>query len=94
MKKIWKKTVALLLLCSLLAPTVYATPSLQNQKDEAEQELATLQSQLQGVMSEIYKIEGQMVETGEAIIQAENDLEETEKKETEQYDAMKCRKIH
>ena len=91
MKKIWKKTVLLLLLCSLLAPTVYATPSLQNQKDEAEQELATLQSQLQGVMSEIYKIEGQMVETGEAIIQAENDLEETEKKETEQYDAMKCR---
>lgn len=91
MKKMLKRIGAFVLFCSLLVQTVYAAPSLQDKKKEAQQELDSLQSQLQGVMSEIYEIEGRMVETGEAIIQAENDLEETEKKETEQYDAMKCR---
>ena len=66
-------------------------PNLRDQKNEAQQELKSLQTQLENVMAEIYEIEGRMVETGEAIIQAEEDLEEAEKKEVEQYDAMKCR---
>lgn len=76
---------------SLLATSVYAAPSLQDQKKEAQKELNSLQTQLQNVMAEIYEIDAQMVEKGEAIIQATTDLEEAEQKEKEQYDAMKCR---
>lgn len=91
MKKIWKRFSALLVLCAVVTTSVHAAPSLQEQKEEAQQELKSLQAQLESVMTEIYKIEGQMVETGEAIIQAETDLKEAEEKETEQYNAMKSR---
>lgn len=91
MKKFAKTLLLITLVCALAAASVYAAPSLQEQKNEAEQQLCSLQSQLQGVMAEIYEIEGQMVETGEAIIQAEEDLKDAEEREIEQYDAMKCR---
>ena len=91
MKKILKRLGVWIMFCSLVTTTVYATPNLRDQKNEAQQELKSLQTQLENVMAEIYEIEGRMVETGEAIIQAEEDLEEAEKKEVEQYDAMKCR---
>ena len=91
MKKRWRRFGTLLLLCAIVTTSVQAAPTLQEQKDDATKELNSLQSQLENVMSEIYKIEAQMVETGEAIIQAEEDLKDAEKKEVKQYKAMKSR---
>lgn len=91
MKKIAKTSLLITLVCSLTAATVYATPSLQDQKDKAQKELDSLKGQLQTVMSEIYDLEDQLVLKGEEIIQATEDLEEAEIKEKEQYEAMKCR---
>lgn len=91
MKKFAKTSLLITLVCSLTAATVYATPSLQDQKNEAKKELDSLQGQLQTVMSEIYELDDQLVLKGEEIIQATEDLEEAEIKEKEQYEAMKCR---
>jgi len=91
MKKRWRRFGALFLLCAIVTTSVQAAPTLQQQKDDATKELKSLQSKLENVMSEIYKIEGQMVETGAAIIQAEEDLKEAEEKEVKQYVAMKSR---
>ncbi len=91
MKKFAKTSLLITLVCSLTAATVYATPSLQDQKDKAQKELDSLKGQLQTVMSEIYDLEDQLVLKGEEIIQATEDLEEAEIKEVEQYEAMKCR---
>lgn len=94
MKKIAKTMLLLVLTCSLFVTQVQATPSgsgLQDQKDKAQQELNSLQNQLQDVMSEIYEIEAQMVSKGEEIIQATVDLEEAQAKEEKQYEAMKRR---
>ncbi len=91
MKKFAKTSLLITLICSLTAATVYATPSLQDQKDKAQKELDSLKGQLQTVMSEIYDLEDQLVLKGEEIIQATEDLEEAEIKEKDQYEAMKCR---
>ena len=92
MKKIHKSIFSLILACSLATGTVYATPSsLQEQKNEAQKELDSLQGQLKNIMTEIYDLEGEMVLKGEEIIQATEELEETQLKEEKQYEAMKCR---
>lgn len=90
MKKTIKKLMMLLLACSLAVGTVYATP-LEDEKDQAEDELKELQAELESVMNEIYDIESQMVIKGEQIIQATEDLAETEQKEQEQDEAMRLR---
>lgn len=91
MKKRWRRLGTLFLLCTIVTTSVQAAPTLQQQKEDATKELNSLKSQLENVMGEIYKIEAQMVETGEAIIQAEEDLKEAEEKEEKQYNAMKSR---
>ena len=94
MKKIAKKLMVLLLACSLVVGTVHAAPTvkdLEDEKKQAQQELHSLQSQLEKVMADIYEIDSQMISKGEEIIQATSDLEEAEAKEEAQYEAMKCR---
>lgn len=94
MKKIAKKLMILFLACSLVVGTAYAAPTvkdLEDEKNQAQQELNSLQSQLEKVMADIYEIDAQMVSKGEEIIQATSDLEEAEAKEEAQYEAMKCR---
>lgn len=91
MKKRWGRFGVLLLLCAIVTTSVQAAPTLQQQKDDATKELNSLKSQLENVMGQIYKIEEQMVETGAAIIQAEEELKEAEEKEVKQYAAMKSR---
>ena len=93
MKNRMKKLGLFVLVLSLLSSSVYAAPSLQDQKDDAQQKLDSLQAELQSVLSEIYEIEAQMVAKGEAIIKATEDMEETAQKEEKQYEAMKCRII-
>lgn len=91
MKKFAKTTLLIMLVCSLTAATVYGAPSLQDKKNEAKKELDSLQAQLTNVMKEIYELDDRLVKKGEEIIQATEDLKESEVKEKEQYEAMKRR---
>jgi len=94
MKKMLKTLTVLVLVCSMLVIPVSATPStsaLENEKDQVEAEMNSLQNQLQTIMKKMNDTEMQMVEKGEEIIQATADLEEAEVKEQGQYEAMKHR---
>lgn len=91
MKKFAKTSLLIMLVCSLTAATVYGAPSLQDKKNEAKKELDSLQAQLTNVMKEIYELDDRLVKKGEEIIQATEDLKESEVKEKEQYEAMKRR---
>lgn len=89
MKKIYKTVVAIILAVSALGMTVSATPA--SEKSKAEKELKQAQSKMTSLMKNINAAEKELVKVGEAIIQAEEDLEEAEAKEQEQYEAMKHR---
>lgn len=91
MKKFAKTSLLIMMVCSLTAATVYGAPSLQDKKNEAKKELDSLQAQLTNVMKEIYELDDRLVKKGEEIIQATEDLKESEVKEKEQYEAMKRR---
>ena len=94
MKRIKKALVASLMASVFFGMTALATPTvgdLREDKEQAEQELASLESQMTSLMKKINESEERLVQTGQAIIQAEEDLEAAEKKEKEQYEAMKLR---
>lgn len=63
--------------------------TLEQQKEETEQEVQELQDEFARIMTKMNDIETQMVEKGEAIIQATEDLEAAEEQEKEQYEAVK-----
>lgn len=89
MRRIYKTAVAIILAVSALGMTVSATPA--SEKSKAEKELKQAQSKMTTLMKNINAAEKELVKVGEAIIQAEEDLEEAEVKEKEQYEAMKHR---
>lgn len=61
----------------------------ENQKTEAESELSNLQTQFDTLIQKANELELKLIKTGEAIIQAQADLEAAEEKKEEQYEAMK-----
>lgn len=65
--------------------------NLKNQKTEAESELSNLQTQFDTLIQKANELELKLIKTGEAIIQAQADLEAAEEKKEEQYEAMKKR---
>lgn len=89
MKRIYKTAIAIILAVSAIGMTVSATPA--SEKSKAEKELKQAQSKMTNLMKNINAAEKELVKVGEAIIQAEEDLEEAEVKEKEQYEAMKRR---
>ena len=94
MRKITKSLVALVTMCSIVAGPVFAAPSInsiKNDKKEAEAEMNALQNELEETLANINRIETQMIEKGEAIIQATEDLEQAQMQSEEQYEAMKKR---
>lgn len=94
MKRFTKALAAVLTMCSVAAVPVFAEPSVQsikNEKQEAEAEMNSLQNELEDTLASINNIETQMIEKGEAIIQATEDLEEAELQSEAQYEAMKKR---
>ncbi len=94
MRKITKSLVALVTMCSIVAGPVFAAPSInsiKNDKKEAEAEMNSLQNELEETLADINRIETQMIEKGEAIIQATEDLEQAQVQSEEQYEAMKKR---
>ena len=91
MKTFRKAFVALLILVSMFATSVFAAPSvneLKEQKKKAEKEVKSLQEDLTEIMTSINETEMQLVSKGEEIIAATAQLEEAEAKEQEQYANM------
>lgn len=95
LKRVHKVLLATALTCSMVVTPVFAEPesteSLQSQKEAAQGELNDLQSQLNTLMEKANDLELQLISKGEEIAQAKKDLKAAEKKEEEQYEAMKLR---
>lgn len=87
MKRIGRALVVSLLVSATLTSTVFAT-SLQDKKKDAEEKLESLEGQMVSLMTKINKAERDLVKVGQAIIEAEEDLEEAEQLEEQQYEAM------
>lgn len=94
-RKIVNTLIALVAVSSLVVTPVFAAPSsagnLQSKKSAAQSEVNSLQSQLTDIMTQMNQLESDMVATGEEINKANADLEAAQKKEKEQYEAMKLR---
>lgn len=94
MKKIGRAFVAAAMASMIFATTVCAEPTvneLKNEKAAAQEKLEKLESQMTSTMEQINETEKELVEVGQDVIQATEDLEKAEAKEKEQYDAMKRR---
>ncbi len=92
MKIIRKTLIVSLLVSSTIATSVFAAPSVNELKDGkavAQQEMQELENQLDSLVKKINNLEIEMVETGKAVIEATEDLEQAEIKEKEQYEAAK-----
>ncbi len=88
MRKIRKTLIPSLLIVCVFATTVLAAPSLEDKKEQAQQEVQSLQAELTELMTEINVTEQKLVETGEAVLDATQRLEEAKKKEQQQHDNM------
>lgn len=88
MRRVRKTLIPLLLMTSVFATSVLAAPSLNDQKEQAEQEVRSLQAELTELMTEINLTEQKLIETGEAVIAATERLEEAEEQEQQQHDDM------
>lgn len=91
MRKARKTFVTVLLAVSMLVTSVFAAPSqseLEDKKEQAEQEVKSLQAELTELMTEINVTEQKLITTGEAIIDATERLEEAEENEKTQHDNM------
>ena len=88
MRKIRKALICLLLVASVFVTSVYAAPSLKDQKEQAEKEVKSLQEELTSLMTEINLTEQKLIATGEAVIAATDALKEAEENEKEQHDNM------
>lgn len=76
----------------LITSTVVAAPDvngLENQKNEAQKQVESLQQEFTQIMSKMNETEAQMVETGEQILQATEDLKAAEEQEQQQYEEVK-----
>lgn len=92
MKKIRKTLIISLLVSCTITTSVFAAPSVSELRDEkaaAQQEMQELEKQLDSIVKKINNLEIEMVETGKAVIEATEELEEAEIREKEQYEAMK-----
>lgn len=93
--KRWKSALLVTALtCGLVATPVYADPTvdeLKKDKEAAQSEVNSLQQELTELVSKISELEGDLINKGQEITQAEIDLGEAQEQEEEQYDAMKLR---
>lgn len=93
-RKYIRALIASLVMSSFVVTTAMAAPdadAIRKQKEEAEGQVNSLQDQLTEVLGKINDLETKLIEKGEEIEKANSDLEEAEKKEKEQYEAMKLR---
>ena len=79
---------------SMIVTPVLAAPSvddLKKEKASKQDEVSSLQSQLTTLMGKVNTLESELIQTGEDITKAQSDLVVAQKKEKEQYAAMKKR---
>lgn len=94
MNKFGKKLVVALLASSIAVTPVYAAPNpddIRAQKEQKQKEVESVQAQLQTMVTKISALEEKMIKKGEEIQKAKEDLAAAEKKQNEQYEAMKLR---
>ena len=94
MNKFGKAVLAAVLAASLAVTPVFAAPDVEGirqSKEASENALESLKNDLAKTIENINELEGQLIETGEKIAQAEVDLAAAQEKEDEQYEAMKLR---
>lgn len=94
MKKFGKKLLAAVIASSMVVTPVMAAPSiddLKENKQAAQSEVNTLQTQLNEIASTITQLESELIAKGEEISKAEEDLAEAEAIAQKQYDDMKLR---
>ena len=79
---------------SMIVTPVLAAPSvddLKKEKASKQNEVSSLQSQLTTLMGKVNTLESELIQTGEDITKAQSDVVVAQKKEKEQYAAMKKR---
>lgn len=79
---------------SMIVTPVLAAPSvddLKKEKASKQNEVSSLQSQLTTLMGKVNTLESELIQTGEDITKAQSGLVVAQKKEKEQYAAMKKR---
>ncbi len=94
MKNLRVRLLMALLASSMIVLPVYAEPTvdeLKEDKQQVQQEVQSLQDELAAILGKIDELETQLIAKGEEIIKATEDLEEAERIEKEQYEAMKLR---
>lgn len=95
MKKVRSVLLAAALTCSMIVTPVMAAPddttSLQNQKESAQNEVNGLQAQLNELFTKTNDLETQLINKGQEITKAQEDLAAAEEKKQQQYEDMKLR---
>ena len=95
MKKVRSVLLAAALTCSMIVTPVMAAPddttSLQNQKESAQDEVNGLQAQLNELFTKTNDLETQLINKGQEITKAQEDLAAAEEKKQQQYEDMKLR---
>ena len=94
MKKLGRSLLVSVLASSLIVTPAMAAPSvneLQDNKQQAEQEVQTLQEELTSLMTKIDELELDLIEKGQEFEKVSDKLEKAEKKEKKQYDRMLLR---
>lgn len=75
--------------------TIFGAPGsvddIQNQVNQAEQNVLSMEEEMAGILSKIYDSEAKMVELGEEILQAEEELQKMEEAAKKQNETMKLR---
>lgn len=93
-KRAVQAVFAAMLVSTMTAVPVFATPSvddLKNNKQAAENEVATLQEQLNQTLNKISALEEDLEKKQEELEKASEDLEEVSNQRAKQYEAMKLR---
>lgn len=94
MKKFGRIVLAATLAGTMIVSPVIAAPEadeLEQEKQAAQESVDALQSQLTEIISNINQLERKLVDKGEEIIQAKEELAEAEEVEQKQYEDMKLR---
>lgn len=94
MKKIGRVVLAATLAGTMIVSPVIAAPEvdeLKQEKQTAQESVDSLQSQLTEIISNINQLEKKLVDKGEEIIQAKEELAVAEDVEQKQYEDMKLR---
>lgn len=94
LKRVHSALLATVLTCSLAVTPVFAEPTqdeLEEQKASAQDELGDLQAELDELITKASELETELINTGQEITQAQEDLEVAEAKKEAQYEAMKLR---